>query len=92
MGWVDTADKSPVVHWGAAALVLVAFEAAGAYFVWLGVRTVRSGQFQNQRTGELIVGRSARALGIFLLVLGGLGCAVPLVAVMLNIAYVLRRT
>lgn len=61
----------PPLNAAAAVLVTALVFAAGAYFARTGVRTIGAGMFRNHRTGEVIGGWQARALGYFLLVPGG---------------------
>lgn len=76
----------PPLNAAAAVLVTALVFAAGAYFARTGVRTIGAGMFRNHRTGEVIGGWQARALGYFLLVLGGGACVAIAVVFLLSAA------
>jgi small-conductance mechanosensitive channel len=65
-------DNGPTARCVAFVAALAVFLGVGAYLLRLGLSSLRTGQFTNQRTGESITGWFAKFCGLFCLVVGAL--------------------
>lgn len=82
-------EKIPVVRWIAAVVTVGAMLGAGIYFLSLGMRALRTGEFVG-RGGVIETGSRAKASAILCLVLAGLAFGGAVLAVIGGIVYPIR--
>lgn len=84
MSAASRAGPASPVQVGAAVVSLLLFVGFSVYIIRVGRETLRTGQYRNAKTGELITGAAARRLGLGLVGVGTACAGIIIVFFVLN--------